>query len=685
MIDEVTLFLAGISLVVYLYYQWNVFQPDIHLSFLNTQANTSPTRLAGETPVYRHRSVPFSSELSYRLHREVFLVQHILNKVLERETNVLGYLTDENSKTAAWLTGLDLKNQVLKFGNGLTSCFKKDTESSSFGEKFRIIVVSERSHVELVIAMIAGILFSFALDLISPSMMESVSSLERTFKNIFKTEEKPVVICSLNQLSTVIESLKNTEFASKVLVIVMDANSTDLKLIDTKEIRVDILKELGTGKGGQLTPSSNPASSEEVLYRIWSLTESETFQAATFCDKHVMASVASISSTFPVQLRLGKEDIYASPRSILATSEWATVLFMFFNEIPVGLGSSIKSFKPTVAFLPSKDLIELSYRFGLLPNSMKKLSSIPQWLLQAELKVLKRHRCLQNGKLVSSCFNQERSEFGSQLRLVYTSNSFIPLEVCNSLRVVLGIQLVAATPLSPYQNHAKSACFGWAFVKPFFDYASDHKLPLAGGPAPAVESKLVGIPENSLTSSTQTDPIGDVLIRGSNVVKVLGKEVNENSNSEAWLESGLFGRVNPTCSLAVLARKNTDLNALRWIETHISVNCAFIHKLQLQASSNNDVSGVLYLRSDPVLKFGKDQGLGQDIDQIISSIQLKDHVFSQVRSELASVLEHMSKARHLSESHDSKLELTQDQVSFHLAPGMFKLDQKLVRDPEFWE
>ncbi|KAJ9085526.1 medium-chain fatty acid-CoA ligase faa2 [Entomophthora muscae] len=84
-VDELSWFLAGLSLVIYLYYRWNVFTPDIHGSFLNCQSNTSPTRLPEESPIYRHRSVPFSIELSYRISREISTVSQLISKALEEK------------------------------------------------------------------------------------------------------------------------------------------------------------------------------------------------------------------------------------------------------------------------------------------------------------------------------------------------------------------------------------------------------------------------------------------------------------------------------------------------------------------------------------------------------------------------------------------------------------------------
>lgn len=362
----------------------------------------------------------------------------------------------------------------------------------------------------------------------------------------------------------------------------------------------------------------------------------------------MIAAIAGISNTFPIQLRITNEDVYFSPRSIVATSEWATLLFMLHKGCQVGIPTegqtaSLRAlFKPTITFFSAPEFLNLVQEWGLgigeeefggelvgtAVPSPPPIGIIKRYTLQSHLKILKLHRHLQTGGWWDQrVFQKERLSLGGRLRLAYTSSPYLPLAHRNALRVVLGIQMVSALPLSPF---SKGLCanYGWLAIGTFFDYKPDPTLPLAGAPAPSVEAKIVmARPMDALVE----DPVGELHVRGTSL-----------TSQDAWLPTGLLCRANATCSIAFLGGVNEPLAippllvGMRWIETWVAAHDTYVHclRLRLLGSAPLRFGGHVVLRINPVLKFAKNRNIPQDLDQLISSTRLKAQVLQGIQADL---------------------------------------------------
>ncbi|KAJ9085527.1 Long-chain-fatty-acid--CoA ligase 1 [Entomophthora muscae] len=527
------------------------------------------------------------------------------------------------------------------------NCFNCKGDSDAIEKTMSAVAVVEETHADLVTAMLAGALFNFTIDLLSPRFLISAEALSSAFKKIesrLGAESPLVILTPHSKLSRVLDGLTTSGLKSRATVILLDPPPVGfINPNVNSDVKVVLFKDVGSGIGGQQTLPTHPAAAGDVLYRIWS--EEGCIE---FSDSQVIAAVAGISTTFPIQLRITNEDVYFSPRSIVATSEWATVLFMLHKGCQVGLPTegycaNLRTlFKPTVTFFSAPEFLNIVQEWGLgigeeeiggelvgtATPSPPPIGVIKRYTLQSQLKILKLHRHLQvGGWWDKQIFQKERLQLGGRLRLAYTSSPYLPLAHRNALRVVLGIQMVSAVPMSPF---SKSSCanYGWLTIGTFFDYNSDPKLPLAGAPAPSVEAKIVmDRPLDALTE----DPVGEMLVRGTSL-----------TSQDAWLSTGLLCRVNSTCSIALLGNVKEPLAisparaGLRWIETWVAAHDPYVHCLRLRfiEPSALRIGGHVVLRIDFVLKFARNRNIPQDLDQLIKSARLKAQVLQGIQADL---------------------------------------------------
>lgn len=114
-----------------------------------------------------------------------------------------------------------------------------------------------------------------------------------------------------------------------------------------------------------------------------------------------------------------------------------------------------------------------------------------------------------------------------------------------------------------------------------------------GAPSPAVEIKLVDVPEANYFSTNET-PQGEIWIRGAVVTKGYWKreDINDEVLAEGgWLKTGDIGEWNPNGCLSVIDRKknlvklsNGEYIALEKLES-VYKSCVYVANICIYADS----------------------------------------------------------------------------------------------------
>eukprot|EP00668_Euglena_longa_P012050 GGOE01014475.1.p1 GENE.GGOE01014475.1~~GGOE01014475.1.p1 ORF type:complete len:694 (+),score=195.48 GGOE01014475.1:35-2083(+) len=144
--------------------------------------------------------------------------------------------------------------------------------------------------------------------------------------------------------------------------------------------------------------------------------------------------------------------------------------------------------------------------------------------------------------------------------------------VFNKVRAALGGRIrmffTGAAPLSPTLQEFIKVCFGCPMYEGYgltettavshcCDY-EDNNVGHVGPPLSCCEMKLESVPEMNYTTDDTPCPRGEVLIRGTNIMRGYYKEpalTKEVLDADGWFHSGDIGRFNKNGTLSIVDRK----------------------------------------------------------------------------------------------------------------------------------
>ncbi|KXN69373.1 hypothetical protein CONCODRAFT_96720 [Conidiobolus coronatus NRRL 28638] len=161
-LDETSLLLGSLVLVVYLYNYLNLPTPDCHPALLANQASFSPTHLKNETPIVRHKSTYFSTPLATSPNREWQTLNHLLKDVESKNFDFLGNLTRGQ---ISWLSSKNLLSRSKALGSGI---------KQKLPQAENLIILGDND-VHSLLAILAG--FQYGLKVLPLSTILYLSTL----------------------------------------------------------------------------------------------------------------------------------------------------------------------------------------------------------------------------------------------------------------------------------------------------------------------------------------------------------------------------------------------------------------------------------------------------------------------------------------------------------------------------
>ncbi|CDU19593.1 hypothetical protein YYC_01039 [Plasmodium yoelii 17X] len=183
-------------------------------------------------------------------------------------------------------------------------------------------------------------------------------------------------------------------------------------------------------------------------------------------------------------------------------------------------------------------------------NSLKKKSSVIQSLFHKGLdQKLKKLNSTGNPWSLfwdTLLFNKAKKVLGGNLKGMLNGSAPLGVEVAKKLKCIFCVPLM--------EGFGMTEGLGCLFITNPIDPDVGH----IGGPLPAVEYKLVSVPEMNYLV-TDNPPRGELLLRGPTICSLgyfkLEKETSELLDSDGWLRTGDIASFSQNQSLTIIDRK----------------------------------------------------------------------------------------------------------------------------------
>lgn len=192
--------------------------------------------------------------------------------------------------------------------------------------------------------------------------------------------------------------------------------------------------------------------------------------------------------------------------------------------------------------------------YDVMQAKVKELTgfkrTITEWGIQKKLYNL------ESGKMTNTfydtlVFNKFKEFLGGRVRYMITGSAPISKEVLNFLKIAFCVQIA--------EGYGQTECAAPATITWTQDPTSGH----VGAPFPALEMKLVDVPEMNYTSEDKDEegvptPRGEVCYRGFNVFKGYFRspeQTKDTIDEDGWVHTGDIGVFQPNGTLRIVDRK----------------------------------------------------------------------------------------------------------------------------------
>jgi long-chain acyl-CoA synthetase len=217
--------------------------------------------------------------------------------------------------------------------------------------------------------------------------------------------------------------------------------------------------------------------------------------------------------------------------------------------------------------------------------------------------------------------------FGGRLKFMITGSAPIASEVLRFFMIVLGCDV--------REGYGQTETTAGTF----FTEKGEREAGHVGGVNPAVELKLVDIPEMNYSSSN-TPPTGEICLRGEPIFTGYYKDeknTKETIDKDGWIHTGDVGMILPNGALKIIDRKKNifklsqgEYIAPEKIE-NIYLRCPLAAEVFLYGDSLQSYNvAIVVPNKDILMKVAHDKGIKKSFEELCEDKAVMKMMFDQL-------------------------------------------------------
>ncbi|KAF9002020.1 acetyl-CoA synthetase [Cyathus striatus] len=550
--DDLTVLLALIGATVFLLNNLYKPQPLVHPILLGRQSDVGRARNPSESAVYRNYGTGLMGRFPLRPNKDV----HTLADFVKSEA--------ETSRTlwSSKITNTHLQDRVAAVGTGLIRLAKLQPHESN-------VLLLLNDGLEFVISDLA---------LAAHSILSLTLSSTNLLAPILESHPPSAIITHAFLLPQILELIYDSgeQNGQHTIIVVGDPSAEAMASVASKVkvLRFTDVEREGFKVEKIMSPVPNPS---DVFTVSFFETGKGPIQGAQLTHENMTAGVAATRALLPLSHAVSPLDTLVSAHSLSTPYGRAIAYMAIFEgtsfatlkssdlyhpeaEIPQYDGSDVNSAKrypipsPTILFLKplhlnyiaSRIIKEASRSRLIYPIAWRhKLAGVNEGFLTKD--------SLWDRLVFDGARSRVLGDTAASLRAIVLSGGLLEASKLTPSRIATSVPLVNAFthPLVPGPVLASHPLDLQDF--PVTD--TDSSIAHVGPPSVNIEAKLISVDDASVENGA--DPVGDLLVRGPPVAKLVNVEdyvdIPSEDDKEGWIATGEKARVQTNGSFKIIS------------------------------------------------------------------------------------------------------------------------------------
>lgn len=420
------------------------------------------------------------------------------------------------------------------------------------GDKFGIYALNS---AEWVLAEMGG----YAYGLVNVSLYATLG--QEAVNHVVLHSEMVAVVCSVETLSSLFTALPCAPLVKTIIYMQGGGRGEE----PTQQQR-----EQAAAAGVQLLPFSqieqwgaanprdhSPPKAEDLAALMYTSGTTGDPKGVMLSHRNIIAQTTSYPAVIAnAGVTLGPGDRYLSYLPLAHIFERAALAVMFMQGVAVGFSSGkVELLVEDMGVLKPTGLFGVPRVFNRVHDKVLQQvsagSKLKQFLFHTAIKecgkVLKAgggHKALPLWDAL--IFKKVQSRVGGCCRLVLSGGAPISAATQLFLAIAFGVPAM--------QGYGLSETSAAGTITAMVDPNTGH----VGPPAPAVDMKLVGVPEMEYLPTDTPRPRGEICFRGAPIMQGYFKQPDLTADvidADGWFHTGDIGQVNADGTLTIIDRK----------------------------------------------------------------------------------------------------------------------------------
>jgi long-chain acyl-CoA synthetase len=554
LVDQYTLALFFVLVVLKVVEDFVITEPDVHPLLIQDQADPSFTRDKESTPVYRSRMTAHGLPLKATPDLTTNTLYAVFQKALSSAPQAPFVAECTTYGTPVYVTYAEFAHRRDSIGTAL---------SKAFGNQPAKVAMYAHNSVNTTLVREVCHAFSWTL------VYFDYECPEKNLLQMVRDQAPRILFTNLGLLDRVLTVLQH--------------NTHNITYIVTDESTIPSLQSAQASKFGynlkslRLIEHSNetahiaphiPPRPTDVAAIVYTEEEGNVL-GVEYTHLNFLSQLSNFQfSCAPQQYRLNNSDTVMFTNSFGSVQEANLFYAMVYSTAKGVLLSPTLSYgdvmtcmkksQPSVVSLSGIHIIHMRHHL----NQQLKNYTLTKWGVLGAFQRLRRFK-LKEGELNPFPFADNfflrhlRNELGGKLRTIYSHNVFLSGELIQDISVLLGCNLVRG-----WQTRQTTGCFSTSLCGDYrlFDHV--------GPPSPSCEIKLVqthectkrgyfvetGAFDEAISNERCLEnPKGEIWVRGNNVACYAwaGGERKRAVDGEEWFHTGVIGEYHPSGCLIV--------------------------------------------------------------------------------------------------------------------------------------